>query len=63
MRRIIAIARKELIHVTRDRRLIGMIVILPLMQLFLYAYALTRTTIPGTSFFRSIAMVPQECAH
>jgi iron(III) transport system permease protein len=25
---------------------------------FLYAYALTRTTIPGKSFFRSIAMVP-----
>ncbi len=25
---------------------------------FLYAYALTRTTIPGQSFFKSIAMVP-----
>jgi len=25
---------------------------------FLYAYALTRTTIPGKSFFRSIAMLP-----
>ncbi len=25
---------------------------------FLYAYALTRTTVPGQSFFKSIAMVP-----
>lgn len=41
MRRILAIARKEFIHITRDKRLIGMILILPLMQLFLYAYALS----------------------
>jgi ABC-2 type transport system permease protein len=41
MRRILAIARKEFIHITRDKRLIGMILVLPLMQLFLYAYALS----------------------
>jgi len=41
MNRILAIARKELIHITRDKRLLGVILIMPLIQLFLYAYALS----------------------
>ena len=41
MRRILAIARKEFIHITRDKRMLGVILIMPLLQLFLYAYALS----------------------
>jgi ABC-2 type transport system permease protein len=41
MRRILAIARKEFIHITRDKRLLGVILIMPLVQLFLYSYALS----------------------
>jgi ABC-2 type transport system permease protein len=41
MNRIIAITRKELIHIMRDPRLLGMILMMPLIQLFLYAYALS----------------------
>ena len=41
MNRILAIARKEFIHITRDRRLLGVILIMPLIQLFLYSYALS----------------------
>lgn len=41
MNRILAIARKEFIHIVRDKRMLGMILVLPLLQLFLYAYALS----------------------
>jgi ABC-2 type transport system permease protein len=41
VRRILAIARKEFLHIIRDKRLIAVIVIMPLLQLFLYAYALS----------------------
>ena len=41
MRRILAIARKEFIHIMRDQRMLGVILIMPLLQLFLYAYALS----------------------
>ena len=41
MNRIIAIARKELIHITRDKRLLGVILLMPLIQLFMYSYALS----------------------
>jgi ABC-2 type transport system permease protein len=41
MRRIFAIARKEFIHILRDKRLIAVILIMPMIQLFLYAYALS----------------------
>jgi ABC-2 type transport system permease protein len=41
VRRILAIARKEFIHIIRDKRLIAVILIMPLVQLFLYAYALS----------------------
>ncbi|MEI7813408.1 MAG: ABC transporter permease [Coriobacteriia bacterium] len=41
MRRILAIARKEFIHIMRDKRMLGVILIMPLLQLFLYAYALS----------------------
>jgi ABC-2 type transport system permease protein len=41
MRRILAIARKEFIHIIRDKRLLAVILVMPLIQLFLYAYALS----------------------
>jgi ABC-2 type transport system permease protein len=41
MRRIWAIARKEFIHVIRDPRLLLVILAMPLLQLFLYSYALS----------------------
>jgi ABC-2 type transport system permease protein len=41
MNRILAIARKEFIHITRDRRLLATILLMPLIQLFLFSYALS----------------------
>ena len=41
MRRILAIARKEFIHIIRDPRLLMVIMAMPLLQLFLYSYALS----------------------
>ena len=41
MNRILAIARKEFIHIIRDPRLLGMILMMPIIQLFLYSYALS----------------------
>jgi ABC-2 type transport system permease protein len=41
VRRILAIARKEFLHITRDPRMLGIILIMPLIQLFLYSYALS----------------------
>jgi len=39
--RILAIARKEFIHITRDRRLLATVLLMPLIQLFLFSYALS----------------------
>lgn len=41
MRRILAIARKEFIHITRDPRTLIAIFVMPLLQLFLFAYAVS----------------------
>lgn len=41
MRRIYAIARKEFIHIVRDPRTMIAILIMPLLQLFLFAYAVS----------------------
>ena len=41
MRRIWAITRKEFIHIIRDPRLLMVILAMPLLQLFLYSYALS----------------------
>ena len=41
MNRVLAIARKEFIHITRDRRLLATILLMPLIQLFLFSYALS----------------------
>ncbi len=41
MRRIVAIARKEFIHIVRDWRLMVAVLVMPLLQLFLFAYALS----------------------
>jgi len=39
--RILAIARKEFVHIRRDPRLMIAVLIMPLIQLFLFAYALS----------------------
>ena len=41
MNRILAIAEKELLHITRDRRVLAVVLLLPLIQLFLFSYALS----------------------
>lgn len=40
MNNIRAIAIKEFIHIGRDRRLLGMIILMPLMQLMIYGFAI-----------------------
>jgi ABC-2 type transport system permease protein len=40
-KRVIAIARKEFIHITRDWRMIVAVLVLPLLQLLLFAYAIS----------------------
>jgi len=39
--RIVTIARKEFVHISRDWRIIGAILVLPLAQLLLFAYAIS----------------------
>ena len=41
MRRILAIARKEFLHIIRDRRTLIAVLAMPLLQLFLFAYAVS----------------------
>jgi len=41
LRRLGAIARKELLHIVRDPRSLGMAIVIPMLMLFLYGYALT----------------------
>jgi len=41
LRRLWAIARKELLHIVRDPRSLGMAIVIPMLMLFLYGYALT----------------------
>jgi ABC-2 type transport system permease protein len=40
-RRVIAIARKEFLHIVRDPRSLGMAIAMPMLMLVLYGYALT----------------------
>jgi ABC-2 type transport system permease protein len=40
MQAIIAVFRKEVIHILRDRRTVGMIVMMPLIQLLIYGYGI-----------------------
>jgi len=40
-RRVIAVARKELLHVVRDPRSLGMAIAIPLLMLLLFGFALT----------------------
>jgi ABC-2 type transport system permease protein len=40
-RRITAIARKEFVHIARDWRMIGAVLVMPLFQLLLFAYAIS----------------------
>ena len=40
-KRVTAIARKEFIHITRDWRMIVAVLVLPLLQLLLFAYAIS----------------------
>jgi ABC-2 type transport system permease protein len=41
MARVLAIARKEFIHIARDWRMIAAVLVLPLVQLLLFAYAIS----------------------
>jgi len=41
IRRIVAIARKEFVHISRDWRMIGAVLVMPLFQLLLFAYAIS----------------------
>jgi len=40
-KRLRAVAKKEMLHIMRDRRTLGMVIFLPLLMLLLYGYALT----------------------
>ena len=40
-RRIVAIARKEFVHIARDWRMIVAVLVMPLFQLLLFAYAIS----------------------
>jgi ABC-2 type transport system permease protein len=48
MRRILAIVRKEFIHIRRDPRIVATVLIMPILQLLLFSYALSAdvTNIP-----------------
>jgi ABC-2 type transport system permease protein len=48
MRRILAIARKEFIHIRRDMRIVATVLVMPLLQLLLFSYALSTdvTNVP-----------------
>ncbi|HSL91423.1 MAG TPA: ABC transporter permease, partial [Candidatus Limnocylindrales bacterium] len=41
LRRIVAISRKEFLHIRRDPRSLGMAIAIPMVMLFLFGYALT----------------------
>jgi len=40
-RRVIAVARKEYLHIVRDPRSLGMAIVIPMLMLLLFGYALT----------------------
>lgn len=42
MERIRAVARKEFLHIFRDRRTLGLIVLMPLFQLIIYGYGINN---------------------
>ena len=41
LRRVVAVARKEFLHVIRDFRSLGMAILIPMMMLILFGFALT----------------------
>ncbi len=41
LRRVLAVARKEFLHVLRDPRSLGMAIAIPMLMLLLFGYALT----------------------
>ena len=55
LRRIFAILRKETVQLLRDRLSFGMVFGLPVMQLLLFGYAITRTKEPYSSRVRELA--------
>ena len=50
-RRLWAVVRKEILHLVRDRRTLGTIITLPIMQLFLYGYLTNDVTHIPTAVF------------
>ena len=55
MNRMLAIAMKELLQVRRDRMTLAMMVMLPVMQLLLFGYAINN----DVRHFKSDAFLPQ----
>ena len=51
MRRMWAVVRKEVLHLVRDRRTLGTMIMLPIMQLFLYGYLTNDVTHIPTAVF------------
>src|SRR6266849_5788443 len=41
--RILALIRKEFIHIVRDPRTLGMVLLMPVLQLVLFGYAINTT--------------------
>ncbi|HKX20024.1 MAG TPA: ABC transporter permease [bacterium] len=50
-RRMWAVVRKEVLHLVRDRRTLGTMIMLPIMQLFLYGYLTNDVTHIPTAVF------------
>jgi ABC-2 type transport system permease protein len=51
LQRLWAVVRKEVLHLVRDRRTLGTIITLPIMQLFLYGYLTNDVTHIPTAVF------------
>lgn len=61
--RTIAILKKEFIQLIRDRTTFGMIIMLPIMQLLLFGYAINNDPKNlNTAFFQEIIMCLPEAS-
>jgi ABC-2 type transport system permease protein len=62
MRRMLAIAKKEFIHIRRDPRTIAAVLIMPMLQLLLFSYALSNdiTNVPTAVLDRDSTQVSRQ---